>query len=235
VNPKPTQIPGDGRIDLTEDELSKSVPPSALPWARAGEFVQLPADVKGLAVLDVGAGASDITAILMERGADAYAIDPKYRKKSEINDMIKAHLRSGQYDMPTRMTINQTLLKWTASIAKTPDRYKATSATHLPFADNFFDIVFSIDTLTAFLDVDRGILMQSVQECLRVTKPGGRVTFSPFQDIQPIWPPAINALRLRNDEHLLNWLKTNPDVESVEVRNTPVKFHHALSFKKRAA
>jgi len=228
------QIPISDKANPIEEELAKLAEISALPSAKAKEMLLLPENVHGLAILDVGGGASDMTATLLEMGADAHAIDPRYRKKSEINTTIISQIRYGPYDLKIKMLINKTLQRFMASIKASPERYKAASATRIPFPDHSFDIVFSIDTITAFLDRDRDVFFQSMKECFRVTKPGGLLKFLPFQDMQPAWSPEVNALRLSNDEYLLNWLKNNPEVEGIELINTTVKYHHRLTFKKKA-
>lgn len=222
-----------GRSNLTQEELSEIATVSALPWTKAKPMLQLPETVTGLAILDIGGGASDSTATLLQMGADAFAIDPHYKKKSVISERIKAQLKHGKYDVQTRMQINQALQKFLASSEAAPERYKAASATQIPFPDHSFDIVFSIDTVTAFFDMDREMLMKCFKECLRVAKPGALLTFLPFQDLQLSWTPQINGLRLSNDRVLLDWLQKHPDIASVEITNTSTQFHHRLTVKKK--
>lgn len=222
------------KLDLTESELIELAAVSALPWSKGKELIQLPDDVRGLSFLDVGAGASDICATLLELGADAYAIDPRYRKKSEIIELMRMQIHSAP-NLPLRIAINQTVKKFGASIKDAPERYKAASAAQIPFPDNTFDFVFSIDTVTAFFDRHREMFFQSIKECLRVTKPGGCLKFTPFQDSQPAWSAEVNALRLRNDAQVLEWLKSHTEVEALEISGTSVKHHHLLTFRKKAA
>jgi ubiquinone/menaquinone biosynthesis C-methylase UbiE len=221
------------QLSLSQEELLELATVSALPWSKGRGLLQFPENVNGLSILDVGGGGSDITASLVELGADAFALDPRYRKKSEIEEAIKSQFQSPACPMPTRIMLNQTLKRFLASIKSAPERYKAASATQIPFADDRFDIVFSIDTVTAFLDRDRETFLASIKECLRVAKPGGLLKFLPFQDRQPVWSQEVNDLRMRNDDEVLNWLKNHPEVEGMEIANTSAKHHHSLAFRKK--
>ena len=53
-------------------------------------------------------------------------------------------------------------------------------AGELPFPDNTFDFVFSIQVLTYFLIRDRETFFQGVNESLRVLKPGGQLQMQPW-------------------------------------------------------
>lgn len=107
------------------------------------------------------------------------------------------------------------LEKFLSSIKQNPERYKTASATSIPFPDNFFDMAFSANTVSVYLNIDRVIFKRATEEALRVLKPGGKLQFFPFQESEPGWDAELNAFRLANDRYLVRFLMQNPIVANV--------------------
>lgn len=219
--------PESGTTNLSEKDVANISPTSALSWDRAKSILRLPEEVSKLRVLDVGAGASDITAALLSQGADAYAVDPKYNSKSNIRGQIQAQLKTPYY-VDRKREVQETLERFMESIKTNPDHYKTAMGTNMPFSDDFFDVVFSLGAISGYLDVDRNLFLAAIQECLRVLKPGGTLQLMPFLDRISSQPEGINQLRLSNDAYVKNWLEKNPQIAEVSVNETNLGGQHLL-------
>jgi ubiquinone/menaquinone biosynthesis C-methylase UbiE len=98
-----------------------------------------------------------------------------------------------------------------------PVKYSIGNATHLSFPDNYFDAVYSFGGLNVFDDCKR-----SMQEMVRVTKPGGRIVVG--DESMPPW--------LYNTEFGKTMLNANPlfnfhvplDKIPAEARDVTVKW-----------
>ena len=106
-------------------------------------FLEMLAPQTGERILDVGAGKGELASRIsrIAAGAEVYAVDPNTRK--------------------------------VAAMKRDHPEVKATSAgaESLPFADGFFDKVFTTMALHHYADVDRAL-----GEITRVLKPGGSFT-----------------------------------------------------------
>lgn len=178
----------------------------------------------GSKVLDVGGGGSNITAWLLSQGVDAYAVDPLYKARSQVRAKVKQsmdRLREeyrGKPDWQSTMRKLQererSLEEFAASAKQNPDRYVTGFATSLKFPDDHFDTVISFNCVTQFLDMDELLLTQSVQEMVRVVKPGGKVLLYPFNDaVYGFKDPAAATAQVRarraNHARLLNHLEVS--------------------------
>jgi ubiquinone/menaquinone biosynthesis C-methylase UbiE len=105
--------------------------------------------------------------------------------------------------------------RFTDSIKQNPERYKAGFASSLPFEDDFFDVVYSINSVLGYVDVDSAVLLRSVSEFIRVTKAGGRIILCPFKGGPVPDQPDPRIGRLRDESHaqLLNFLRRNGQVD----------------------
>ena len=202
-----------GKTNLSEKDIVETGHPTSASWEEVFECVLLPEEVQDLRILDVGAGASDAVSKLLELGADAYAIDPRYKSKSTLRGQVKSYNQS--MDMESKNRRNQSLERFSDSIKDNPERYIEASTTCIPFPDDFFDIVYSRIAVTYYLDIDRAIFSRAVNECIRVTKPGGTVRLFPYMDEEPAWPVEVNDLRLRNEREVVDQLKKDPKVKDV--------------------
>ncbi len=201
---------------LTERGIEKA-PTSSEPWEDIFETVQFPEDIRGLRILDVGAGASDAVAHLLELGADAYAIDPIFKSRADLKGKARNNNRLLPFSKEQRMRRNNALESFMDSLKDQPERYRTASATQIPFRDNFFDIVYSISAVLGYLDLDREVLLKGVSECLRVAKPGGRVVFAPYL-ARPLFPGPVNDLRIDNEKQMIKWLNGDPKVQHITER-----------------
>ncbi len=218
-------------MQITERDIGIKAHPSAEPWEDIFESVQFPEDVVGLTILDIGAGASDATARLVELGADAYAIDPLYKSGSDLKGKVRTQNRVVLYSKEDKMRRNEALERFMSSFKNEPDRYKTASATRIPYPDDTFDIVYSISAVFGYLDVDLQILLKAVSECLRVTKPEGRIVFAPYMKRQLAWPSFVNDLRIDNENKMLTWFNSNPQVG--KVREVGEDWYKTLEIIKR--
>lgn len=75
----------------TERQIAKLTGISASPWQEARALFPTK-EFKDLKILDVGAGLSDIVASLLERGANAFAIDPLYRDLAGLRGISEEYL-----------------------------------------------------------------------------------------------------------------------------------------------
>ncbi len=198
--------------------IARDATPDAIPYLRARKILNLPKDVKGLNILDVGGSGSNLSANLIRSGANAYSIDPAYENIPAMYQRIRKGL-TPQFYPPTEIKlIQQTLIDFMDSAKKHPKRYIAGYASDMSmFADNLFDIITSINTLTAYLDVNAPILNKSFNECLKKLRPGGVILSVPFLKQNPYDNAFRNQIRIFNNQGLLKVLDENPAVAAVEI------------------
>ena len=173
----------------------------------------LPDELQGKSILDIGGGASDMTALLLELGADAFAIDPRY------DESWNSLAREAQVDAVNCVGMSECDLReyrrvaqcFVVSAEQAPDRYVTAFATKLPFPDEQFDIVCSVYCLTSFLSYRRSIFLQAMNEALRVAKPTGTLHLYPFGD----WKEEPKDIRPSIIQSVFAELKTQGHVQSV--------------------
>lgn len=118
--------------------------PEGLTEAEAGVL----GDVAGRDVLEVGSGAGQCSRWIRSRGGRSFGLDLSLRQLQH----------SARIDDDSGIAVPSVLA----------------TATHLPFADGSFDVVFSsFGALQFVADLDR-----AVAETARVLRPGGRYAFS---------------------------------------------------------
>lgn len=194
---------------------------SGADWTDYLRVLKLPEDVKGLKILDVGAGASEFTAELLDRGANAYAIDPKYDFPLEqVREGATIYIRIAPYPPEIIARREKSVERFLRSFEWNRTRYVAGSATSMPFPDSNFDVVCSINTLTTYLDRDYDVFNQAIEECLRVTRVGGSIQLFPYKDEEPSLTGKVNQARLQNQERVLNALRKNRIVDLTFIRDS---------------
>lgn len=206
-----------GTTNLSEADIAKfrsSV--SAGPWENVFEAFRMPEELRGLRILDLGAGASDTTDKLLELGVDAYAIDPQYKNKSELRGQVRRNFATSNLSKEAIQQRARALERFTDSAKAHPDRYRTAYATELPFPDNFFDLAFSLNAVSVYLNSDRNILTKAMDEVLRILKCRGTLQMFPF-DENFGFEPEIEQLRIANDRYLVDWLSSHSLVETVSV------------------
>ena len=125
--------------------------------------------LKGARVLDVGAGYGGLVQELLLQGADAFGIEPDTDSRS----LARMRLADAGFDA---------------------DRVSEASGERLPFADDHFDYVISLQVLEHVRDPEA-----ILREMYRVLKPGGRVFLS-----------CENYLSFREPEYRVLWLPLLP-------------------------
>lgn len=146
---------------------------------------------QGKKILDVCAGLSDFTAKLLQLGADAYALDYGYQDVQEL--MIRAnHRMAGLFSR---------------SIVQNRDRYIYGSAHNLPFPSDTFDGVTSYYGIFGVLDDDVDLAYKSVNEGLRVLRPGGILSIGPLKS------GDITQAQAQSENEILERLLGRQDIE----------------------
>lgn len=191
-----------GSLDI-EQQITQTTPMSSTPWQEVVAYVGLPPRLRGLRVLDVGAGASNTTAHLLSQGVDSYALDPHYNKRASVlEDLTKPsveHLiRHGNPRQARAERI--AMAEFLRSYRRFRERYIPASATAMPFEDDYFDIVFSVRTLSGYLDFDVLTFLKAMRECLRVTKSNGKIVLYPFETYTQHPDPNIRSRELAREQ-----------------------------------
>lgn len=147
--------------------------------------LSLPHDLKlkGLTVVDLGAGASPLTAELLQAGVNAHAVDWLYFDNHALANKLEEYT-TGYFKRLANNPAGQRLLRnalevFIHSYHRDQDHYHPAYLTSLPFPDNFSDLTISHNSLT-YLAEDHKILEQATREAIRITKPGKRVTLYPL-------------------------------------------------------
>lgn len=158
------------------------------------DFYTIPVTLRGLKTLDIGAGASDWTAWLESRGAEAMAVDPLYGDFEELRqkyldtkyaEMIHASKQAGRIplskDHPRFLDFVFDIYweKFRDSFFNGTSLYIPASFDALPFKDSSFDRVFSFYGIFGAGDHEYGLLKDAVHEAIRVVKTGGILQLAP--------------------------------------------------------
>lgn len=149
----------------------------------------LTSTVSGLTIVDLAAGASLVTSKLLERGANAFALDRMYADRSGLMDALNnryiSELRkSAQMMRPWEVNTiikeaHQEIGQFFKSFDRHRERYIYGWLTQLPFENDFADWVVSSNGISALFG-DFEVMSKSVNEAIRVAKPGGTVVMYPF-------------------------------------------------------
>lgn len=162
----------------------------ALSTAASFEYLAFSIDfpTEPSSVLDVGAGGSDVTAQLLSRGYPAYAVDPRYavpglveKKVEEGYTKLDPSSPLYKHQQPIIREQQAALEVFKESMKTNPTHYISASATALPFSSETFDFVFSVNAITEYHSMNKLMLFDAVNECLRVTRSGGRVELFPVK------------------------------------------------------
>lgn len=123
---------------------------------------------QGKKILDVGAGVSDFTDMLLEKGADAYALDYGYKDLDEFLSRASGWWAEGQ--------------RFLSHYKENPQRYIYGLAHHLPFESNTFDAVTSYFGIFGAMDEDVDVAKACINDAIRVLKPDGILQIGPLLD-----------------------------------------------------
>lgn len=183
---------------------------TAGPWTYLSRVIDFP--TKPSTILDIGAGGSDVTAELLKRGHNAFAIDPRYEDPDLIRKKVEESYTKRDPNSPLRehweqltRDQEQALTVFYRSREENPSNYIPATGTALPFKDGTFDLVFSVNAVTEYLDLNKHLLQDAVFECLRVTKPGGRVELHPLKlkppDIEKATVASVMTVLIKQINH----------------------------------
>lgn len=150
--------------------------------------IEIPREVKGLRILDLGAGTSSAPLSLVEKGAEVVAVDAKYHDDAWLEDSINRH-QSGmtvflnqlagsgvsselrrRIEENERKNIQGTKAFFKDFRGERKVRYISASGTNLPFKDNTFDFAYATRWLN-YLTFEPESFIQVVKEALRTLKP----------------------------------------------------------------
>jgi SAM-dependent methyltransferase len=190
--------------------------PTARPWSIVAQLIPFPASPSGLTIIDVGSGGSDAVPTLLEAGAEAFGVDPRYRSLDRLvrdvtlyfrtqeafGQLPQAHEPSARPIAAQRAAFRRLFASFQAQ--RTRRYYVPAVATRMPFPRASADFVYSVDCITQYLDREFESLFAAVQEALRVLRAGGVLVLVPFRD--DVFALGYHPERQANQERLLAWL-----------------------------
>lgn len=193
-----------GNLDRLQHGIVEiSAPPTSLQFELQLPKFQFSEGLRGLRILDIGAGASDLTRTLLERGADAYAVDPRYSDLKDLEKKVKFHNAHAPYNAIDRSARRKSMDRFIGNYTRNPNKYVAAYAASLPFRDDSFDIAVSMNTITVYLDSFYDLLLASVKEGLRIVKKGGTLQLCPFMEREVGFDSGVDNLRLANESRMV--------------------------------
>jgi SAM-dependent methyltransferase len=200
--------------------------PTARPWSVVAALIPFGENVTDTTIVDVGAGGSNAVASLLTLGADAFAIDPRYRSWPSLEractSYFERHEALGRLPEAREASADPIALQRAAfrdfalsfHDPRNVDRYRSAVATNLPFADHSVDLVYSLDCITQYLDRRFDLLAAAVEEALRIVRPGGRLVLVPFRD--DVFAVGYQLDRRAHQRRLEGWLDERGLLWSVE-------------------
>lgn len=185
-------------------------------WRSLSRFYDLPADLRGLRLLDICAGMSDLAYRSREGGADAYALDIFYgdlrslrlRHRENFAGIAKNVFHAHPHSEEARRIYVSYVAGFEEGLKSRPCPYVAGSATELPFPASSFDLLTSFNGIFGTLDWDRALLLAALREAIRVLKPGGSVQLVPYQD-----GPVLSEAERDNQREAVGTLAGVPGIE----------------------
>lgn len=182
-----------------------------------------PENLRGLKVLEIGAGQSNVVASLRKRGAEAVAIDPAYLFPVEHDSRTEAYLNEEilTRDKEWYRLLQEARKGFKEDKVKTPGSYVPAEAESLPFKPYTFDFVLSNFCICPVLSLNFNQLEKSMSEALRVLKPGGLLTVFPFDNHEDIYEKKFQQAdkHLRNLNRMLKALKDEKGRYSVHIHD----------------
>lgn len=153
------------------------------------------ADLAGKTILDLGAGARELAFDSLENGVGRVI-------SLDIDSANWRQLKSWTDRQLTRDSNHPVALSWQAL-----DRTSlGASATHLPFADQQFDLILSRSVVPLMLE-NAAAVESAVSEIIRVLKVGGQALFYPF--IMEHWKPE----EITTSQTILDLLQSQTNLE----------------------
>ncbi|MBI4058119.1 class I SAM-dependent methyltransferase [Candidatus Microgenomates bacterium] len=189
-------------LHLKEVQVASELETSATTTRAARHILEIPEIVKDVTIVDLAAGACPLTADLLDRGANAYAVDHLYGEQGKLAaaaarslELVIQNARRVQPEYATRMyeLTEAAILDFWKSFNTHPDRYKEGWLTQLPFEDNISDMTLSLNGISELWG-DQEVMQRALDEALRITKPGGKITIAPFLTAKGITVPMHRTL-----------------------------------------
>lgn len=206
------------QLHVAEQKITERSYVSATTFKAASrDILSLPQDVSGLTILDLAAGASDITAELLARGVNAHALDCSYYDFQEL---------LASFEVAVPMILRQTppvhrrhmkkvtvraFLRFRDSFFTHNSHYHPGWLTNLPFPDNFADRTFSINGISHLAE-RRELFRKALEEAVRVTRPGGLTIIAPFHTRD-----SLHKQYARIHNKVARELKRSNGVERIEI------------------
>jgi ubiquinone/menaquinone biosynthesis C-methylase UbiE len=195
-----------------EKQIAQESFSSAFPSEGAFTYIDFPKDVRGLTIVDIGSGASTATLELQKQGANAIAIDYRYKNLKEVKRSIDRYLSSTIPSADRRMMVevreyNRQMRNSMRAFFHAHENREiqlvAASAGSLPFKNESVDLIFSIQCITRFLIKDKDVFINAVSEAIRVLRPEGQLQLHPWISTVYEW----NKKERRNAWELTAYLK----------------------------
>lgn len=167
----------------SEQHLNRNIDYTLYPFEHLDPLYSFPRNASGLTTLDIGAGQNATSAILRERGANAFAVDPGYDFPEELQELIDSHhsedSKTAEWYVKTRERFQQDFQQFR-------EYYKAAKSLSLPFKSNTFDLIYSNYCICPVISKDTSALSGSIREILRTLKPFGIAKIFPFDNAEDI-------------------------------------------------
>lgn len=185
---------------INEMKIAEASVVTAYPSSTLKDDFKLNGNLKGLKILDLGTGASTSAIDLNAKGAKAWGFDIRYQNFDDLRARSSNLLSKNE---SCAKFMGKTQKRFFNEYRMRNRPYIAGLATELPFLADTFDLCLSFEFHGSVLIKDYEVLKKSVDETLRVLKPGGRFLVFPW--FQPPWTELM-----RNNAYLLgDYLKVN--------------------------
>ncbi len=196
---------------------------------------KLPENYQGIKILDICGGVSSFSEWVNQNGGIPQAIDFNYAFLGTLIDNYKDTFKNVMDQDPNpnledyQKGFEMRLTPFALSLDQHPSIYIAASATHLPFKDNYYDYVVSLNGIFGTLDEDPDILKMALNEAIRVVKKGGTVQLAPTGEY-----PTLSPQETRNQSRTITELQQNRQIKiSYEKRVFKDRMSGVLTLTKK--
>ena len=216
------------RLHILEQEIAAD----CLTGATTAEAYNLIVGLDGKPtgpVVDIGAGASPWVGWLVDHGVDAYAVDRLYENEEKLEESIQASNEVVLAQTPSsyRATLERALQSFRQSFQVNRERYVPGWFTNLPFPDDFSELTVALNSVSD-MGKDADILLASIVEGVRITRPGGRFVMAPFHTSD-----GLNSRFSRQHQKVLGKLKAMNIGEIRVAKDIPQYLSARLIIEKR--
>lgn len=211
-------LPGNPNAEFL---LARKLECSANGLAHLKQNLRVPPNVRGLKILDIGAGASTAAVELRKLGAYPVALDILYGNPAALRESSENYLEGFRRHLSTlppgeRGRIydqaERNAQQFFRDFRRGDTRYVAGRARQLPFRNGAFDYAYSAACISAMLR-DLDLVTESIMEAMRVLKPKGVLQISPWNGAPYVFDREdgvrIAFLESRNRPLLMATLERN--------------------------